>query len=120
MNGDWYVVGPVTVVKIDPAPRYGEAVADGELDAREKPPVAERCRNGSMLNSPGRQEVAWDSGVLNYYQPALRARLPISMKPGDSLASSISLRQGEKVAYPYHPGTVRGVDDNSPVKTRRC
>ncbi|SPE56396.1 exported hypothetical protein [Verrucomicrobia bacterium] len=22
INGDWYVVGPVTVVKIDPAPRY--------------------------------------------------------------------------------------------------
>jgi hypothetical protein len=117
VNGDWYVVGPVTIVKIDPAPRYGPAVADGELDAREKASVAERCRNGSMLNSPGRQEVAWDSGVLNYYQPALRARLPISMKPGDSLASSISLRAGEKVVYAYHPGTVRGVDDNSPVKT---
>ena len=117
INGDWYMVGPVTVVKIDPAPRYGTEVADDELDSREKVPVDQRCRNGSMLDSPGLREVAWDSGVLNYYDPKYRARLPIAMTPGDSLASSISLRQGEKVTYPYHPGTVRGVDDNSPVKT---
>ena len=36
VNGDFYVVGPVTVVKIDPAPRYGKEVADDELDGREK------------------------------------------------------------------------------------
>ncbi|MGD0040176.1 MAG: hypothetical protein ABSE84_07155 [Isosphaeraceae bacterium] len=44
------------------------------------------------------------------------AALSLAMKPGDSLASSISLRRGEKVTYPYHPGTVRGEGDNSPVK----
>ena len=87
------------------------------MDGREKVSVEQRCRNGSMLNPPSRQEVAWDSGILNYYHPEHRARLPIVMKPGDSLASSISLRQGEKVTYPYHPGTVRGEGDNSPVKT---
>jgi hypothetical protein len=116
INGDWYVVGSVKIVKIEPAPRYGKEVADEELDSREKVPVENRTRNGSMLNPPGRQEVAWDSGVLNYYHPEHRARLPIAMQPGDSLASSISLRQDEKVTYPYHPGTVRGVEDNSPVK----
>jgi hypothetical protein len=116
INGDWCVVGPVTIVKIDPAPRYGNEVADDELDKREKMPVDQRCRNGSMLNMPARQEVAWDSGVINYYHPEYRSRLPIAMIPGDSLASSISLRQGEKVTYPYHPGTVRGEGDNSPVK----
>ncbi len=117
INGDWYVVGPVSIVKIDPAPRYGKEVADDELDARERVPVDQRCRNGSMLNAPARREVAWDSGVLNYYHAEHRARLPIAMKPGDSLASSISLRRGEKVTYPFHPGTVRGEGDNSPVKT---
>jgi hypothetical protein len=117
INGDWYVVGPVIVVKIDPAPRYGNEVTDDEIDGREKMPVDQRCRNGSMLNMPARQEVAWDSGILNYYHPEHRARLPLPMKPGDSLASSISLRQGEKVFYAYHPGTVRGEGDNSPVKT---
>ena len=69
-----------------------------------------------MLNAPARREVAWDSGVMNYYHPEHRARLPIAMTPGDSLASSISLRRGEKVTYPYHAGTVRGEGDNSPVK----
>jgi hypothetical protein len=117
INGDWYAVGPVIVIKIDPGPRYGNEVTDEELDSREKVSVDQRCRNGSMLNMPARQEVAWDSGVLNYYHPEHRPRLPIAMKPGDSLASSISLRQGEKVTYPYHPGTVRGEGDNSPVKT---
>ena len=116
VNGDFYVVGPVVVVEINPAPRYGKDVADEELDDREKVAVAERCRNGSMLNAPARREVAWDSGVLNYYHPEHRAKLPIVMKPGDSLASSISLRRGEKVTYPYHAGTVRGEGDNSPVK----
>ena len=117
VNGDYYVVGPVTVAKIDPAPRFGQDVADDELDAREKNmPVDQRCRNGSMLNAPARQQAAWDSGIANYYHPEFRATLPVAMKPGDSLASSISLKKGEKVTYPYHPGSVRGEGDNSPVK----
>jgi hypothetical protein len=116
INGDFYVVGPATVVKIDPAPRYGSEVADDELDSREKVTVEQRCRNGSVLNAPAQMKAAWDSGIMNYYAPEARARLPIVMKPGGSLASSISLKQGEKVAYPYHAGTVRGVEDNSPVK----
>ena len=53
--------------------------------------------------------------MLNYHHPT-SARLPIAMQPGDSLASSISLRRGERVTYPYHAGTVRGEGDNSPVK----
>ena len=117
INGDWYVVGPVTVVKVNPAPRYGNEVADDELDGREKVPVGQRCRNGSMLNLPARREVGWDSGIINYYHPEHRARLPIALNPGDSLASSISLKKGEKVTYQYHPGTMRGEGDNSPVKT---
>ncbi len=32
INGDFYVVGPVTVVKLNPAPKYGKEVADDELD----------------------------------------------------------------------------------------
>src|ERR1019366_9945481 len=45
INGDLYVVGPVAIVKIDPAPRYGNEVAADELDSREKVPVEQRCRN---------------------------------------------------------------------------
>ncbi|HUT57980.1 MAG TPA: hypothetical protein VNA25_09050 [Phycisphaerae bacterium] len=88
VNGDWYVVGPVTVAKIDPEPTYGK---DG--------------RNGSILNLPPRRAdkpdssfVPFDSRIRHHRSKAeLGARLPIGMKPGDSLVSTISLKPGEKV-----------------------
>jgi len=127
VNGDYYVVGPVTITAIDPAPRYGEAVGDDELDAYETGrgdylPIADRVRNGSMLNPPARQRVAYDSGIKNWFRADLAARLPIRMTPGDSLVSTISLAVGEKVETPYtgHRGglqSVRAQGDNSPVRT---
>src|ERR1017187_9899434 len=36
VNGDFYVVGAVTVVKIDPKPLYGAEIPDNDLDARDK------------------------------------------------------------------------------------
>lgn len=118
VNGDFYVVGPVVVSHIDPTPRFGGDVPADELDgAEEGLPEGQRVRNGSMLNPPARQEVAYDSGIRNWFRPELMERLPIRMKPGDSLVSTISLCQGEAVAFPYHgDGPVRGVEDNSPIK----
>ncbi len=120
VTGDYYVVGPVTVVGIDPKPRVGAEVAEAELDPREKPRVkpADRVRNGSMLNPPARQEVAYDSGIHNWFRRKRIATPPIAMAPGDSLVSTISLKIGEKTKFPYHGnGPVRGRADNSPVKT---
>ncbi|NIA21370.1 MAG: hypothetical protein GWP05_05245, partial [Anaerolineaceae bacterium] len=121
VNGDWYVVGPVTVTAIDPKPRFGKEVAEDELDGREKKwpksKEGQRIRNGSMLNPPARQTVAYDSGIRNWFRPKLAARLPIAMKPGDSLVSTISLKVGEKPVFPYHVGGVRARGDDSPVKT---
>ena len=82
VNGDLYVVGPVTVVKIDPTPTYGK---DG--------------RNGSMLNVPPRRSdvpgssyLGFDSRIRHHRYKADRgAPLPIAMKPGDALVSTISL-----------------------------
>ncbi|NLF31900.1 MAG: hypothetical protein GX591_13555, partial [Planctomycetes bacterium] len=128
VNGDFYVVGPVTVAAIDPAPRYGDAVADDELDAYEKKQIADgtlktagRIRNGSMLNPPARQQVAYDSGIRNWFRPELAAKLPIAMKPGDSLVSTISLAVGETVQAPYvghRKGRthMRANHDDSPVR----
>jgi len=121
VNGDYYVVGPVTVVEIAPRPRFGLDVEDDELDHREKSRLRDpkhRLRNGSMLNPPAVQRVGYDSGIRNYFRPELAARLPIKMKPGDSLVSTVSLKIGEKNGFPYHgSGRVRGEHDNSPVKT---
>ncbi len=92
------------------------------LNARGSLKVSDRVRNGSMLNPPARQEVAYDSGIRNWFRPPLAARLPVRMKPGDSLVSTISLKVGEVTRTPYtgqRRGTVhkRGEVDNSPVKT---
>ena len=118
IGGDYYVAGPVTVAKIDPAPRFGREVADDELDANEKrlKRVDHRLRNGSMLNPPAAQRVAYDSGIRNWYRPELAAKLPIRMKPGDSLVSTISLKLGEKIKFPYHADGLRGQGDHSPVR----
>jgi len=124
INGDWYVVGPVTVTAIDPKPRVGAEVREDELDSREKRLTGEgrlqesdRVRNGSMLNPPARQEVAYDSGIRNYFKPDGLSRLPIAMKPGDSLVSTISRALDDKVDFPYHAGGKRASGDASPVKT---
>lgn len=69
VNGDWYVVGAVTVTAIDPAPTPE--------------------RNGSVLNIEEGKASSFDKRIGNH-KPAGRATLPISMQPGDALVSSIS------------------------------
>ena len=67
VNGDYYVVGDVTIVSITPKPEEG--------------------RNGSVLNLPTYPaKSGFDARVKQgRYDPALRASLPSHMKPGDSL-----------------------------------
>lgn len=120
VNGDWYVVGPVRVVAIDPKPLLGAEVPSAEISTRERKEVRDGrfIRNGSMLNPPARQEVALDSGIRNFFHPELLAQPPLSMKPGDSLVSSISLKPGEKSGFPYHDGGGRrDHHDDSPTRT---
>ncbi|MHC4400032.1 MAG: hypothetical protein ACYTG0_10155 [Planctomycetota bacterium] len=58
ITGDWYVVGPVTVVKITPEPLFGEAVKDHpNWEIINKQAVKEDgdyegkwARNGSVIN----------------------------------------------------------------------
>ena len=89
VNGDYYVVGPITVVKTDPAPIGG--------------------RNGSILNlDPRRGKSGFDSRQNrgNSYDAGVRTAPPISMKPGDSLLSSVSCekqRQFPQMLWPFDP-----------------
>jgi hypothetical protein len=83
ITGDYYVVGEVKIKAIDPAP------ADGF--------------NGSMLNpKPSEfQGYAKSNGRVNgnedrTYQAELTAKPPLTMKPGDSLVSTISMDDGKK------------------------
>ncbi len=92
VNGDWYVAGKATVTAIDPKPLYGKEIPDDQLDLMDiERNLAQRIRNGFMLNPPAAMKVAYDSGVRNWFDPSLIARLPVDMKPGDSLVSTISM-----------------------------
>ena len=86
VTDDYYVVGPVTIVSVDPAPS-----GDGK-----------KYRNGSMLNPPTTMEHGYDNRI-SHFNPALTAQFPVKMKPGDSLISVISLwghQQNEVLANP--------------------
>ena len=118
VNGDWYVVGPVAVEAIDPKPLYGSEIPRRELDGMDRERKQEhRIRNGFMLNPPAKMEVAYDSGVRNWFTPSLIQRLPVTMKPGDSLVSTISMPKNLVLHAQLRNKIERGVDDSSPIRT---
>ncbi len=118
VSGDWYVVGPVTIKAITPKPLYGEEIPEIELDHMDlERPVAQRVRNGFMLNPPAAMRVSYDSGVRNWFDPSLIQKLPVSMKPGDSLVSTISMPKGLVLKPMLWESVERGVDDSSPIRT---
>jgi len=118
VNGDWYVVGPATVSAIDPKPLYGKEIPRRELDGMDRErPEGQRVRNGFMLNPPAQMKVAYDSGVRNWFDPALIQKLPVAMKPGDSLVATISMPKGLVLHAQLRNKIERGVDDSSPIRT---
>ena len=83
VNGDYYVVGPVTITAIDPAPT-----------------TSAPYENGSVLNLPTANSKSGFDSRLNdgtdeswWFDASLRSYPPINLKPGDALVSSISLPQ---------------------------
>lgn len=95
ITGDWWVVGPATVVAVSPASgALPTALArDGADIASRYGAAAMRddrsMRNGSMLSpKPGREQ-GYDSRLKNY-NPSLGVVFPCKLTAGDSLVSSIS------------------------------
>jgi len=118
INGDWYVIGPATIKAIEPKPLYGSEIPRRELDRNDRERKQEhRIRNGFMLNPPAKMEVAYDSGVRNWFTPSLIQRLPVMMKPGDSLVSTISMSKNLILHAQLRNKIERGVDDSSPIRT---
>jgi len=91
ITGDYYVVGPVRVLEVTPAP-----TGEGRV-----------FRNGSMLNPPVTGLTAYDGGFGNTFREELTAKYPLELKPGDSLVSTISHAGGETIGKV--PGNERGV-----------
>jgi len=83
VTGDYYVVGPVTITAIDPAPT-----------------TSSPYENGSVLNLPTANSKSGFDSRLNdgtdeswWFDASLRQYPPITLNPGDTLVSSISLAQ---------------------------
>jgi hypothetical protein len=87
VNGDWWVLGPVDLVTIDPASRADNG----------------RTRHGSMINpDPRQQRQGYDSSMFGEdaaqrYDPASNVAFevsrskPLHLQPGSSLVSTISI-----------------------------
>jgi hypothetical protein len=81
VNGDYYVVGPVTITAINPPPTTSSPYLNGSVV--NLPTANGKSGFDSRLND-GVDESWWFDATLRPYPP-------ISLKPGDSLVSSISL-----------------------------
>jgi len=105
INGDYYVIGPVTVTAIDPPPT-----------------TSTPFENGSVLNLPTPDNKSGFDERLNdgvdeswWFNANWRVYPPIVLKAGDSLVSSISLSESQLHTIPE---VMRSGDVNiSPVRT---
>jgi hypothetical protein len=103
VNGDYYVVGPVTITAIDPAPTTSSPYLNGSV--KDLPTANQKSGFDSRLND-GTDESWWFDATLRSYPP-------ITLQPGDALVSSISL-----AAIHSDPEVMRASDMSaSPVKT---
>jgi hypothetical protein len=94
VNGDFYVVGPVTVKEVSPKPLFGEEVKDAADNELKKYGAANLGRNGSVLNLTATGLPAFDSRVheAGRYDSNAFAKFPLALKAGDSLISTISAK----------------------------
>ena len=91
-NGDFWVVGPVTVRAVSPAPAPG--------------------RSGSVVNPPAGKKQGYDDRIHGY-DASLRAAFPLTLRPGQSLVSTHSVAKiGERTAE-----TVKGQYCRGPLRT---
>ena len=95
VNGDWWVVGPVTVTQVSPAPGPSREEANTEVKKNQFGDAAHqddhRMRNGSMLilEKAGFDSQGYDSRGKDY-KPELSVKFPCPLEPNRSLISSIS------------------------------
>jgi hypothetical protein len=94
ITGDWWVIGPVKIVKVSPTPGpTGEdAMMTGEVKSRYGATSMtndSRMRNGSMIVLAPSPSQGYDSRLLNY-NPKLSVVFPLTLPVNRSLVSTIS------------------------------
>ena len=116
VTGDWWVVGPVTVVSVSPAPGPGPAT-EPNTDAKSRYGAVslvddKRYRNGSMIvlgpDKAGTfDKQGYDSRATNY-EPGASVPFPCQLPVNQSLISSISSEtyKNGKLATPYIPAAL--------------
>ncbi|MEK7412795.1 MAG: hypothetical protein AAB263_05720 [Planctomycetota bacterium] len=93
ITGDWWVIGPVTIVKITPLPGPLEKDENNTIrkgtwgDTSLKQDI--RMRNGSMIVLACGEHHGYDSRSSTF-EPTLSLALPITLEVNRSLISSIS------------------------------
>ena len=92
INGDWWVVGPVTVIKITPEPGIASGANDSIRlnhwnDTSLKPDTT--MRNGSMIVLKAGYSQGYDSRASSF-DSSLSVELPLKLEAGLSLVSTIS------------------------------
>lgn len=92
INGDWWVVGPATIVSVSPAP------------------TVDPYRNGSMINPITGGPQGYDDRLFNF-QPTSSVVYPRTLVPNESLVSTISLLEPECINSNGNEGVIdlRGV-----------
>ena len=103
VTGDYYVIGPATVIAVDPTPTV-------------TPPY----ENGSVLNLPtANGKSGFDSRLddgtdqSSWFDPSSRVYPPFTLRAGDALVSSISLTQTHSLPEVLRASTMSA----SPVRT---
>ena len=94
VNGDWWVVGPVTVTSVRPAPTASAPFLNGSV--RNLPTPSGKSGFDSRLND-GIDQSWW-------FDPAARAYPPIALVPGDALVSSVSVAVPHVLPAPMRAG----------------
>lgn len=94
ITGDWWVIGPVKVVKVEPeaGPAGKGTPKTGEVKSRYGATSIvddDRMRNGSMIVLKPDPEQGYDSRLLNY-NPSHSVHFPLSLPVNRSLISTVS------------------------------
>ncbi|MCK5844381.1 MAG: hypothetical protein KAG97_06715, partial [Victivallales bacterium] len=101
VNGDWWVVGPVKVIRVTPEPGPSASKESGRQKSRYGAVALradDRMRNGSMIiegpeysskDQTGFGQQGYDSRVINYDEDR-SVRFPCKLKVNRSLISTIS------------------------------
>jgi hypothetical protein len=103
VNGDYFVVGPVTITAIDPPPTTSAPYLNGSV--KNLPTANGKSGFDSRLNDGSDQSFWFDATKRSYP--------PITLNAGDSLVSSISLPQIHSVPEVMRSGDMSA----SPVAT---